>query len=259
MKKTKKIFLAILTLALMIFPMTAFATGSDDADYYGGYSSTEEQTTQAITADMYNASIVQWLESNYYDKDEKELKYYEKNASGSSAEGYEAFLKVYPSLGKYKSTDQSKIKSEYDETEKMFHVVVISEFEDGELEATVEISTFSSGVMPTKVEFSLAEKNTSMGDKLAKAALNTLMGMGTVFIVLIFISFLISQFTHLSKLGGKKEEKKETLPVTEPEPAMEEADLTNDEELVAVIAAAIAASEQTSTDGFVVRSIRKKR
>ncbi len=258
MKKTKKIFLAVLTLALLIFPMTAFATTADeDADYYSGYSSAEEQTTQKVTADMYNESIVQWLETNYYEKDEKELKYYEKNASGSTAEAYEAFLKVYPNLGKYKKTDQSKIKSNYDEDEKMFQVVVTSEFEDGELEATVEISTFSSGVMPTKVEFSLAEKNTSMGGKLAKAALNTVMGMGTVFIVLIFISFLISQFTHLSKLGGKKEEKKETLPVAEPEP--EETDLADDEELVAVIAAAIAASEQTSTDGFVVRSIRKRR
>ena len=37
-----------------------------------------------------------------------------------------------------------------------------------------------------------------------------------------------------------------------------EEDVTDDLELVAVIAAAIAASEgQTSTDGFVVRSIRK--
>ena len=40
------------------------------------------------------------------------------------------------------------------------------------------------------------------------------------------------------------------------EPAVEDA--TDDGELIAVIAAAIAASEgKTSTDGFVVRSIRK--
>ena len=47
-------------------------------------------------------------------------------------------------------------------------------------------------------------------------------------------------------------------PVAAPvaEPAVE--DVTDDGELVAVIAAAIAASEgKTSTDGFVVRSIRK--
>ena len=47
-------------------------------------------------------------------------------------------------------------------------------------------------------------------------------------------------------------------PVAAPvaEPVVE--DVTDDDELVAVIAAAIAASEgKTSTDGFVVRSIRK--
>ena len=37
----------------------------------------------------------------------------------------------------------------------------------------------------------------------------------------------------------------------------EEIETTNDEELVAVITAAIAASSQTSGDGFVVRSIKR--
>ena len=39
--------------------------------------------------------------------------------------------------------------------------------------------------------------------------------------------------------------------------ALVEEDLTDDLELVAVISAAIAASENTSTDSFVVRSIKK--
>ena len=38
----------------------------------------------------------------------------------------------------------------------------------------------------------------------------------------------------------------------------EEQELVDDTELVAVIAAAIAAYEGTSTDGFVVRSIRRR-
>ena len=48
-------------------------------------------------------------------------------------------------------------------------------------------------------------------------------------------------------------------PVAEPAPVVEEVvDYSDDLELVAVIAAAIAAYEgETSTDGFVVRSIRK--
>ena len=45
-------------------------------------------------------------------------------------------------------------------------------------------------------------------------------------------------------------------PVAAPAPVAEE-DLTDDLELVAVITAAIAASENTSSDGFLVRSIKK--
>ena len=46
-------------------------------------------------------------------------------------------------------------------------------------------------------------------------------------------------------------------PVAAPAAAPVEEDLTDDLELVAVISAAIAASENTSTDSFVVRSIKK--
>ena len=41
--------------------------------------------------------------------------------------------------------------------------------------------------------------------------------------------------------------------------AVEEAEEMDDTELVAVIAAAIAAAEGTTTDGFVVRSIKRRK
>ena len=102
---------------------------------------------------------------------------------------------------------------------------------------------------------------------MTKAALNTLIGMGTVFVMLIMISLIISLFNFIPKIQAafskkdKEEEAKNagidkavTQIVAQEEP---EAD---DTELVAVIAAAIAASEgAVSTDGFVVRSIRKVR
>ena len=96
---------------------------------------------------------------------------------------------------------------------------------------------------------------------MADAAGNTLMGMGTVFVVLIFISLLISCFKFIpqimDKLSKKSsvEEKPEVVEeISETVTANEE----DDSELIAVIAAAIAASEQTSTDSFVVRSIRRR-
>ena len=97
------------------------------------------------------------------------------------------------------------------------------------------------------------------GEKMAKAGLNTLMGMGTVFAVLILISLIISCFKVIPYLQNrKKENKAETDSVVAQIEQREEQQLTDDLELVAVITAAIAASEGTSTDGFVVRSIRRR-
>lgn len=105
----------------------------------------------------------------------------------------------------------------------------------------------------------------TFGEKMEKAALNTLMGMGTVFIVLIFMSFIFSLFKYINrlenKLKSKKVEVKETASnvveqITKTE-EVEEEDLVDDLELVAVITAAIAASENTSADGLVVRSIKR--
>ncbi len=106
--------------------------------------------------------------------------------------------------------------------------------------------------------------NKSTGEKLENAGLNTLLGMGMAFSILILISLIISLFPVL--LGGNKK-KKETVK-TISEQAMdntinqiaEQEDLSSDAELVAVIAAAIAAYEGSASaggDGFRVRSIRK--
>lgn len=104
------------------------------------------------------------------------------------------------------------------------------------------------------------------GDLMVRAALNTLLGMGTVFIVLIFISLIISCFKYINawekKSAAAKAPAPASIPVPAPAPApAEEAaeeDVTDDLELVAVITAAIAASQNTSADGLVVRSIKRK-
>ncbi len=100
----------------------------------------------------------------------------------------------------------------------------------------------------------------TLGEVLKKAGLNTLLGMGTVFAVLIFLAFIISLMKYIPMFMDKLQ-KKGTAPVAETkaeEKAVETVDETDDLELVAVITAAIAASEGTSTDGFVVRSIKRR-
>lgn len=103
----------------------------------------------------------------------------------------------------------------------------------------------------------------TLGEKMTNAALNTLMGMGVVFAVLILISLIISCFKFLSRFENKAIEQKAAPAAKEPvalvPPAVEEAIAQQDDlELAAVIAAAIAASTGTSTDDFVVRSIKRR-
>ena len=131
------------------------------------------------------------------------------------------------------------------------------EFENGESVVTTTLSLDDLSLV--SMEFATAEK--TMGQKMEEAVLNTLMGVCVVFVMLFFLSFLISQFKHISKLeeGFKKKNAPAApapAPVAAPAP-VEEEEVADDGELIAVIASAIAAAEGTSTDGFVVRSIKK--
>lgn len=126
-------------------------------------------------------------------------------------------------------------------------------------EAIVEIVIDNMVVttVATNVEY-------TFGEKMQKAALNTLLGMGTVFIVLILISAIISCFNFIPKIQAKftkkpnKEDVKTAAVDNTIAQIIEKEELSDDLELVAVISAAIAASEgAASTDGFVVRSIKR--
>ncbi len=100
-----------------------------------------------------------------------------------------------------------------------------------------------------------------LGVLMQRAGMNTVMGLGIVFLTLLFLSALIAQLHIIPDMIEKRSKKNAPAPapapVAAPAPVVEEEDLTDDLELVAVITAAIAASENTSSDGFVVRSIKK--
>lgn len=106
----------------------------------------------------------------------------------------------------------------------------------------------------------------TVSESLQKAGVNTAIGMGTVFVMLIVISFIISAMSVIPKLMEPSEKKKseETEKAVDKTIAniveREESEETDDTELAAVIAAAVAAFEgSSSSDGFVVRSIRRIR
>ncbi len=139
--------------------------------------------------------------------------------------------------------------------------------------------TVQGSLRPANVEIMLDEELAlvsvstnvvyTFGETMTKAALNTLMGMGTVFAVLILIIILISSFSLIPKIqaafSGKKEEKKDTTDkvveqIIKKEEVAYSEDLSDDAELVAVIAAAIAAYEGSgSASGYVVRSLKRRK
>ncbi len=104
----------------------------------------------------------------------------------------------------------------------------------------------------------------TFGEKMEKAGLNTLLGMGTVFIVLIIISLIISLFKFIPKIqaafskGGVEDTKAAAVDNAIAQ-IVEKEEQSDDLELVAVITAAIAAASYGgSSDDFVVRSIVRR-
>ena len=164
----------------------------------------------------------------------------------------ENYKKALPDMGDYQSVLETTVTYNKD--------IIINTVIQGSLrQAKVEIMLDGEELIPISVSTNVIY---SFGEMMTKAALNTIMGMGTVFVVLIIIIVLISSFTLINKAQNKEDVKKEVVkpaPAPTAVPVEESEDLSDDLELVAVIAAAIAAYEgKTSADGYVVRSLRKR-
>ena len=131
----------------------------------------------------------------------------------------------------------------------------------------------------------------SMEEKIQQAALNTLLGMGKTFVILILLAFVIASFGLIMNGAARKAQKSKAK--SAPVPAAEEpsyeatdkeiaAESADDEELIAVISAAVAAADndeliavisaavaayeeeagsaaKPGVNGFVARTIRKSR
>ena len=173
---------------------------------------------------------------------------------------------AYSDLGDVTSIDRQNVSYKVSGDEIIVTVPVTGSVTDkkGNLKtAKVEV-IFTNDIFLT-VESCTLNVDQTIGELMGKAAMDTVMGMGTVFAILILISLIIWALGGIPKLQEKFSKKKKEAVQTAPaadsatvQTVVEESD--DDLELIAVIAAAIAASEGAAgTDGFVVRSIRKRR
>ena len=166
---------------------------------------------------------------------------------------FNGYINYTDELGTYIATESSELKGDAEEAS--LATVVAFEIHS----ATLNLIFDEDGVVTT----GSIDPIYSFGEILEKAGLNTVIGMGTVFVILVFISLVIAllpKFTALIENAGKKKEAPAPAPKAAPAPVATpaaEEELVDDLELVAVISAAIAAYTGSSSDGFVVRSIKR--
>ena len=139
---------------------------------------------------------------------------------------------------------------------KTITATLVGDYSKRDLKMTFVYSTLDAST-PTAMNI---EPVYTLGETMQKAALNTVMGILIVFSMLVVMSGIIKSFELISKVQNKakaKEEMVASAPVAAVSAPVKNE--TDDLQLVAVIAAAIAASTGASTDSFVVRSIKKRR
>lgn len=254
---------AFLCMLICILSLTACAQTDTEATSSSNYDVATLQdnvenliTSLEDTADSDIESIINMNNKLIADDDETAL---------SIKNSYQSWLDSKEELGAFTPQDSDVCTVTEDDDGVTVTLETVFEKRD----ATVTVSYDVTGQM---VSFAFSPVY-SLTENLESAALNTVLDMGIVFIVLIFIAFIISLFKFIYKAQNRTagaEKEKESLsqkperpapaPVAAPTPApapvsSEEVD---DLELVAVITAAVVASMNTSVDSLVVRSIKKR-
>ncbi len=245
MKQTYKKIVGLLLAIICVFGMTACGNDKEEFRYL----------TDDVVAKCEEATIEDIeMFAGFTDEEWEELLNSKIDSLRVTAEAWVEQTEV---LGKLVSFDKDKITSETHEEELQVSVTVPAKFENNTGTFTLVFNYDKAAGTLSLGYTQIAETETFAGNMMG-AVINTVMGVGMVFAVLIFLIVVISSMKYVNVIGTKKEEPKKAAPQPAPvAPAVVEEDVTDDLELVAVIAAAIAASENTSTDSFVVRSIKK--
>ncbi len=255
MKQNIKKVLAALVLAVSVLGLTACGSSTASTEQQNSYDESQLQSVADYLVTLWTEMPAEEL-SEYASMEKEDAQTlidmyglpFTGEAFTSAFAGYESSMEE---LGAYISTDN------YEEPEvKGDEVTFVANLTYENRTAKLSMIFNKRGV----VESVTLDPKYSTGEILQKAGMNTILGMGTVFIVLIFISLVIYCFNFIP---GNQAAKQEERPAPKPRPAKKPAarpakqNLVDDKELVAAITAAICAYRGTSSDGFVVRSIRR--
>lgn len=239
----KKKLSLILCLVSMVLMMAACGENPESEDYFG------------MTYDQLQSNMEQEVAS-LVALDEENRTYVQSYGTDTAIKLVTTWDEAVADLGAYQGLGEFSVTKSQD----TMTLEQLVEFSDREVIVSY-VYSYNYETKAPELSDASADKVYTLGEKMSKAGMNTLMGMGTVFTVLILISLiiycfkLIPYFTERKKNANKGNDKGEVVTqITQ----REEQQLTDDLELVAVISAAIAASTGTSTDSFVVRSIHRR-
>ena len=239
-RKLKSLLAMICVLALTLtMSVCAFAADEVTDDEVANYKSAAETLISQIAGFS----------------DEEIETYLAQNDAFTTAT-MESWKGVKDELGAYSSIVSQDVEKDGD----VVTISTVAQFEKAKADVVLMLDLGQQ--MYTSMTYSVQY---SLAANMQRAGMNTLMGIGIVFLMLVFLSFVIGLFKYIEKFQnvGKKKAAEEAPTAEEaPAPAIAQSeaadeDFADDLELVAVISAAIAAYENTSGDSFVVRSIKK--
>ncbi|MCI8295900.1 MAG: OadG family protein [Lachnospiraceae bacterium] len=248
--KIKRKLLAIIVMVLCIGAVSGCAKKVDEGQ--------DAETLSAMSQDA--KAFVEKMGTYDTEYINAIVEQYEAEDNSAMADSWLAWLDTKEEVGDFSAVTDTSTEFKDDQ----YVATVTCTFTKRPME--ISIVCDKKGVI-TNMEFNPVY---SRSENMVKAAVHTAIGMGTVFLVLIFISLVIGGFKYINQWEKRSKEKAahaQAPAAAPPAPAAQpaavagavEEDLTDDLELVAVITAAIAASMgSTSTDGLVVRSIRRK-
>ena len=255
MKKIK----LVLVLTACLFGLTACGSKeSVDADVAASLS----ESSVGIIENVYNG-LDEASAKEIASEGAEGVEYIFENYFGMKVEGngmlsaFDSYLMATKEIGNLVSINN--YSAEYDTSGDKIIVTVNCTFE----KKTADVEFIYKKDLYHTLTSSATNIDYTFGEKMGKAGLNTLMGMCTVFTVLILIYGIISLFNFIPKIeAAMKKKNSQPAAATSVDNAIsqivESEELTDDLELVAVISAAIAAYEgASSTDGYVVRSIKR--
>lgn len=224
-----------------------------------GNTSSDEDLA-AAAASISDEQILSYAQQNFDVLINMDLDSYNPETSADAAMVNDWYY-LHEQAGAYLSTDATSVERE----ERKIKGIIDTTCENMKVRFVVTFDVENGLESITANE--IVEEKVGLGEAMANAGVNTLLGMGTVFVMLIVMAYIISLMKYIPKLLASKQKAPEPVAIATPAVSappiqtsvpVQEEDLSNDEELVAVISAAIAAYEgEASVDGFVVRSIRK--